>query len=309
MRVQILVASLAVVLGTATVGCKSASKYAWWDTADKAETADTALAATEPLLPSQIAKQAEGGQAAPYTPGQMAQGAMPSSYPSTGAPGYPIGGMAPAYQPPPQSVAATSPMADSGMSNLGSIAPPYDPSAVPPAANVALTTAPAPTESTAERYASATSAGPITPTAPMESGPSVASSPYEASAGSRYGNYSAANAAPSATSSYGMESAPINTAVPVAPAAGDRYTATTTPASSAEMNPLEEKSPAPDTMTAASPYRPGGTATYPSSAPAYEVATRPGYEASSSTNEASVPNAAAPGQTTTPAAPQGSRYW
>ena len=273
MRVKILTASLAVVVGCGALGCKSAPKMAWWSSSKDAKVESTAVAHAAPQLPSEVAKQAEGVNpvdplqistapafAATTNPvkSSVAEAALASAYPSTGAPSY----------VPTKSVATTTSPSSSAM--------PYNPNAVP----AAKTT---------------------TPEQSMAATTNLNSSPAP---DDRYGNRYTQNTEPAAalasaseTSSYPDFSAPVNNlatspAMPVSSNLGDRYaTAAASVAPSKTIEPSEPQQVQTASAIAASdPYRPGGTGTYPSMGTAnasYEVANRPAAPASS---QSTVPN-------------------
>lgn len=363
MRRTVLTASLAAMVGVSAIGCKSMPSLAWWKTAKKNDAGSTALAQSAPALPSDVALKTEGlaaaqtvppagGMAAPFAasaapPASMTtSGVTPASYPNTGVPaGYPttsapsFAGNAPTSYPSTTPHQASIP-ADTNNANMGSIAMPYNPNAVPPAATTAATPAAAP--SSADRYATASRPAMNTASAPSmgtTSTPSFSTSnnmaassasPY-GDAGSRYGVPAASAAAPAP--SYAAE--PIQSNTPPAGASspaltgsvGDRYAqASTTPMSTAPASAApaatttapaaqttQQASSQTVTQTAASqPYRPGGTSTYPGAAEEeqnIEVASRP--EATSTDSSSTVPNVATPGYTPAPTqtSPQVPRYW
>ncbi|TWU27369.1 hypothetical protein [Bythopirellula polymerisocia] len=282
MQVRLLTASLALVVGCGALGCKSAPKMAWWSSSKGDKVESTAIAHAAPQLPSEIAKQTEAINTA--NPVQIStapafaantstvnsnvtESAMASTpvgaYPSTGAQSY----------VPRTSAAATTTASTNAM--------PYNPNAVPAAKK----------SSDAQSLATNATLNTVN------------------SAADRYGNVATNTTQPSSASapasgtSYPNFSSPVSTgattpAVSSPSGLGDRYsqasTSRPTPSSNSEQKEVQQVQTA-SAIAAADPYRPGGTATYPSTATSnakYEVATRPAEPASS---QAKVPNVAYPG--------------
>lgn len=284
MRGQVLAASLAVFVVGSLVGCKTTPKMAWWKTSSVDAPEAEVLAHSAPALPSEIAKQVEGaagtanqqlagGTAAPFVPGLRTPAitsvaAAPSAYPSTEAPKFVP--TTPAAVP----TAPTSP-------TLGSIAAmPYNPNAVPPAAPTTPVAAPV----NVDRYAS-------TPT--PSSSVATPETPYPSTAPSYVEQVASAQAA----------------AQPAAVSLADRYaqaTAAVVPEASAPVNnsvtsPVTPTTPTVETVADASPYRPGGTSTYPATVESpMQVATRPAAPVES-TQSTSTPSIS--GDTSLPAPP------
>lgn len=278
MRVRMLTAYLAVLLGCNVIGCKSAPKMAWWKSSDDVEKVASTETRAAPELPSEVALEAGGlnrndplqistaptggsyGNPASAAPAYQASSAAVGSYPNTGAPSY-----------VPESNLAVTPQVPTSASNL-----PYDPNAVPAPRAVASQQA----SSVAEMVS-----------APVNPGVT----------GDRYTlPYTQPAAAPASasTSDYGMAT---STTQPISPtgiasatqssgALGNRYASQAN--SNAESAPqsavapqANENSVHPDTAVAnTDTYRPGGTSTYPggtTSKAAYEVASQsPGATAS-----------------------------
>jgi hypothetical protein len=323
MRGIILTASLAVLVGVSSVGCKSVPSLAWWRTASTTDANATAVAHTAPALPSDVAIQTEGlaantattagGSAAPYVP-TAASAVSPAGYPNTGAPSY--------LSTVASSAVATPAMNDS---NLGTIDMPYNPNAVPPATTVApaATVATAPT---ANRYSTtATPSNAATNTL-------LNSAPQFSDAGSRYatqtGSGTKSGYSMTPDTSYVPPTAPTTappannygaTMAGATSPVGDRYAQPTTntlaPAAQAITttgNFGTSQDQTTQAIATTEPYRPGATSTYPGAASeptSFEMASRP--EAPDSTTESSVPNVATPISTPVPpqSAPQVPRYW
>lgn len=286
MRVRILTVSLAVVIGCAALGCKSAPKMAWWSSSkDAAKVESTAVAHAAPQLPSEIAKQAESMNSADpvqistapaFKPNANAAAsgateaappfvASAGAYPSTGAQSY-----VPTTTSPAASTATTMTASSSGL--------PYNPNAVP-----AAKSAPS-AQSLADSSATPSSNAPLA---------------------DRYGNSYSQSSEPTAPTTSGAVpnfSAPANTMATASTSSasnglGDRYSMSSTPKSA---SPVTSPSSEPQQVQTASaiasaePYRPGGTGTYPAIAATnarYEVATRP---TSPTSSDSSVPNVAYP---------------
>ena len=341
MRTKIFVTSLSIVIGSGSIGCKSASKLAWWQTADNAKADSTALAHTAPDLPSEIAKQAEGlttkpsieiagGQAAPFVPNTAAtksaadvaaMAATSGAYPNTGATGYNTG--ATGFPVTSETQATTTPT--SVASHTDSVMP-YNPDAVPPAANlVAAATTAAPSVEDRYGFSSTTSSASVTPvaeagryqstTVPSQSGSTLGTTASTAVSSTVPDTAIAFTdptiASPAETTSvaignvgtdrYSRVSVAEQTSVSNVPTAD--YSASVTP----ELPPTDAlQSPITPTTTkvASSPYRPGGTSTYPSMVavqPAVEVASLPSPRSEST--EQQVPHVATPGESTEQIAP------
>jgi len=279
MRVRILTASLAVVIGCAALGCKSAPKMAWWSSSkDSSKVESTAVAHAAPQLPSEIAKQADGMNSAnpvqistapAFTPNATSAAppyiASAGTYPSTGAQSY-----VPTTTSPAASTATTMTASSSGL--------PYNPNAVPAAKS-----------------------------APSDQSLAVSSATPSSNAplADRYGNSYSQSSEPIAPTTAGAApnfSAPTNTmatasTITASNSLGDRYSMSSTPTSASPvMSPASEPQQVQtaSAIASAEPYRPGGTGTYPAIAATnarYEVATRPATPTSS---DSSVPNVAYP---------------
>jgi hypothetical protein len=336
MRGTILAASLAVLVGVSSVGCKSMPSLTWWKTADNSNANATAVARNAPALPSDVAIQTEGlaintapatgNTAAPYV-------ATAAPYVATAAPvvtptGYPNTG-APSFTSATAGVAQVVPAKDD--SNLGTISLPYNPNGVPPAETVAAAP-PVAAPTTPSRYAT-----PPTPDYPPANTP-AGNLPQFADASSRYGTQTAANTtpvynlapAPSAAPSYAPPTAQASvpptdggygtTLINATGEIGDRYAQSATTALT--QDPAEQPAAVPSyastgqgqAIATSEPYRPGSTSTYPGATGTtsnYEVATRPEASTTTPGMSSSVPNVATPGNVTTPplSAPQVPRYW
>jgi hypothetical protein len=326
MKHTALAAGLAALLGTSSLGCKTAPKLAFWKSDKSAES--TALASSAPQLPSDLAKnepaasaaQVAGGTAAPFVPGQAARtasvaasSAAPPKYPSTEAPAFSAGAT---NQLARTSGIGSGPQAKSA--NLGSIAMPYNPSATP---TPKAATSSAALMAGADRYSSGLAGASTTATLPNYG---------QAPSGAALAD-AAKTAATSDTNSVANSYAPVAQVgmTPVAPYIPPRYgttpvttaaatapTATTPAATVAATTPA--MTPSAVLTASAQPYRPGGTSTYPGATPAVastpapvQVATRPGVNATPTTNTAtssSVPNAVAPATSST-TQPTTTRYW
>ncbi len=243
MRKTLVATCVAVFLSSGFVGCKTASKMAWWKTADKSSIESSALAHSAPALPADIAKQAEalassepaietsGGQASPYS----AAGTAPSyasstppaakNYPMTGASPYSAASTPPAITSTPPAIASTppamssvatrtSPAVQSGesVSDLGAVDMPYNPNLVPPAKTIAAAAAPAPAPNApADRYGAATLANAAAAYQGATTPPVATSTPPQQSLGQqapitdRY-----ANVQPSITPEASTKSSPAN---------------------------------------------------------------------------------------------------
>lgn len=299
MRVRILTASLAVVIGCGTLGCKSAPKMSWWSSKDTAKTETTAVAHAAPQLPSEIAKQSEaintanpvqistapafattsntGGTA----PAFAATTAPAGAYPSTGAQ---------SYVPTTTSQAAASAASTIASSNTL----PYNPNAVPAAK----------TPPNVQSIAATPSAG-MNSSAPADR----YGNSYAQSTASFTATTPTTNAAPTtqgtlsaAADSYPNFSSPTNTHVASPTSAGsnvlgDRYAMSSSPSVAAPAMSAPSESQQVQTASAIAstePYRPGGTGTYPAMAASnarYEVASRPSAPTGS---QSTVPNVAYP---------------
>ena len=328
--------SLALLVGLSSVGCKSMPKAPWSKTAANIDPSAATLARSAPAKPSDVARQPElaasqiaGGDAAPFVPGvspaAMAATSVPSTaYPSTDAPNF--------SQAPSVATTASSPS-----TNLGSVKLPYDPNAVPPATLSPAEAALAAAEATAKsRYANVPTP---TGTLPQLSNSTPAAAVSEApKAGSRYGGYLASAQPPQTLpQSHSLSSSAVTPAgempAQVAAAAqslagetsGGRYAQAV--AAATETVPTAVPSyvpkttptaiipavitPTPTAVASASPYRPGGTSSYPSttsSLPGIAIATRPDSPVSS---DAQVPNLGTPASsepTAYPVTPQTPRY-
>jgi len=316
MRGTVLAASLALLVGGSSVGCKTTSNMAWWKSAGKDAPEANVLAHSAPELPSEIAKQVEaasagasqqlaGGVAAPFVPSAatppaatVASLANAAAYPSTEAPKF-----------TPATPATTVPAAPAS-ANLGSVAMPYNPNAVPPVAKAAPAAAPVSTD----RYAAATAPASTTtpaatsypgsstrygaqvasvPTAPTTSTP--ATSPYAAAAPST--PTSAASIEPQLSSRY-AQTVP-STSLPV-----DNSLAT-------PQAPAVPASATPVSVAEAAPFRPGGTGTYPATTDLrspVQVATRPDAPAAEETPTPEAASVYGGSQPATPVVPQVPRY-
>ncbi len=333
MRGIILTASLAVLVGVSSVGCKSVPSLTWWRTASTTDANATAVAHAAPALPSDVAIQTEGlaaniattaggaggagGSAAPYVP-TAASAVTPAGYPNTGAPSY--------LSTVASSAVATPAMNDS---NLGTIDMPYNPNAVPPAATAApaATIAAAPI---ANRYS--TTATPSNAATNTLSN----SAPKFSDAGSRYATPTTSSSTPAYNTAPVTSFAPPPVPTTAPPAnnysatmagaispVGDRYAqpTTTTLAPTAQAStttgnfgtsPKTSTVQTTQTIATTEPYRPGATSTYPGAASeptSLEMASRP--ESPDSATGSSEPNVATPYSTPAPpqSAPQVPRYW
>ena len=303
---------LAMFVGTIGVGCKSMPKAPWSKTAATPDTSAETLAHSAPPKPSDIAKQeqqiaaqASGGEAAPFVPGvsdipsvaiSSAPTTTPGAYPTTSTPSF-IKTGAPANTPvttPTNAVASTTPQVPNA--NLGSIKLPYDPNAVPPAAlSEAEQAIAAAKEAEKNRYANvATSTTTLPPANNANAVPSVAPTP---STGSRYGDYLASVQTPETppvveTPANPEIEVPAQVAAAVESlgqeASGSRYAQAaaavveTPPAVAPSYTPVAQPpvaavptatTPTPTTVANTTPYRPGGTSSYPTT-----MSTPPGIE-------------------------------
>jgi len=273
----------------------------------------------------------EDGKAAPYTPTTVAAAAP--AFTPTAAPGaYPSTSAAPYSSTAASSIAASTPVPAAQSANLGSVNLPYNPNAVPPAKTVVAATSPAVSPApSVDRYASA-----VTTNAASAYGganaPSASSAVPQFGGADRYGSASApiiASAVPqistkttspatgplapamNAASAYVASVPTTSQAIPptTPPATtqyggGDRYATADSSLAASAAPQVQTATPAPTTpapavVASAAPYRPGGTASYPTGA-AFEVASRP------STTTQQVPNVGAPQPTTQPS--QAPRY-
>lgn len=368
MRKTVVATSTALLLCVSSLGCKTAPKMAFWKTTDKSSVESTALAHSAPALPADIAKQAEtmaasnpsiqmsGGEAAPYssapafssappyTPAATAVASVPAPPTGSGAktaPGaYPTTGASPYVSTAP-TVASTTPKTTPSYSSndqsadLGEVAMPYNPNAVPPAKTVAAATPTiTPKATNTDRYGMASAApaygGANVP--PVAASPVATAAAPKTNSGDRYGNFATAAAtqsvpsidpkiaAPattaSATPAYAASGTPAAAGMSTTSAsvAGSRYAASSStvpaiaPTSVASTAPVTPTAVAPAAVAPAaavasvSPYRPGGTGSYEGAATssAVEIASRP------KTVEQQVPGVATPGTTSEPA--QAPRY-
>ncbi len=303
MRKVSLVVGFTTLLALSSVGCKTAPQLAWWKTADKSAVESTVVAHSAPALPSEVAMQAEGlagsgtrqiaseappfgaGEAPAFQPSQVAAtstppthlaattASNPSAYPSTGAAGFTT---------PMASKPAKMAMAPKHEPNLGSIAQPYNPSAVPPVAEkVASMTAPAVQDANRYGRSAPTNRQPVN-VQPASSG----SGTRNAMAGGSSTRNAVAHTPPrSNNNALSSNLATSNTATtPATPTVGDRYgrvspAASTLPTTNLSSTGGRYASPvvtaqagatpkaAMDSVvtaaTATVPYRPGGTSSYP----------------------------------------------
>ena len=312
MRGKVLAASLAVLFVGSSIGCKSGPSMAWWKSSSKTAEESEVLAHSAPELPSEIAKQVEevaaattpaesGGEAAPFVPSvstpavanvATAAPAAPAPYPSTEAPKF----------TPTTATAAATP-ADPSSANLGSVAMPYNPNAVPPAAAATPAAAPA----TVDRYANV--AVPSNNVAPAASYPNSVAPRYGEQVASAPASAQSAETqvAATTTSTTSTEAtAPAPTAVTAS--LGDRYAQAAMPAAEVPVdNSLASPvTPTPTTVAESSPYRPGGTSTYPAvgdTQTAVQVATRPATAV-----ESTQPTGTTAESTSLPATPTVPRY-
>jgi hypothetical protein len=311
MKHTVLAGGLIVLLGTATLGCKTTPKLSWWKKDKAAE--DTALAQKAPPLPSEIAKQAEsgkassaqlaGGDASPFKSTASIKTSSAASTSATGG-GYPSTS-APAFNPGAAAQLASAGSAGGSQvssANLGSISMPYNPSAAP-AMKAASSTEAAAAED-AGRYsnsllASGTSAAnSMLPPYGQAAGGAVNTASNLASSAPAYGS-SAANAANQQLGAAGttanaaatnvannMTSAVNNLANSITPYSQGQYGSSmtappaTAPAVGAAGQPAVSAA-ASTAVAAGQPWRPGGTSSYPTTGAAsvtpgaVEVATRP----------------------------------
>ena len=211
---------IAILVSVCSLGCKSASKLAWWKSAEDAQAEAAVMAHSAPTLPSEIAKQAEmaatnvditpgvtstadSGTAAPFVPTNTTPQSAPAvaniappAYPSTGASSF-------TSAPSPQNASPTQTTA----TNVAATAMPYDPQAVP-ASNAGPTGAAAAQNASLDnRY-----------------GTPPATSVYQ-SAGNRYANTTAApvsNSEQVAPTGTAPAAAPAQTAQVTTPYSDDR---------------------------------------------------------------------------------------
>ncbi len=305
MRKVSLVVSFTTLLALSSVGCKTASQLAWWKTADKSAVESSVMARSAPKLPSEVAMQAEGlagsgtrqvaseappfgaGEAPAFQPSQVAAtsttpthlaattASNPSAYPTTGAAGFTT---------PMANKPAKMAMASKHDPNLGSIALPYNPSAVPPVAEkIASMTAPAVQD--ANRY------GRSAPTnrKPVNVQPALSGSGTRNTMAGGSGTRNAVAHTPprsNNTLSSNITTSNITTSnlatIPATPTVGDRYgrvspavsTLSTTnlpttsdryasPVVAAQAGATPKAAMDNVVTTATVPYRPGGTSSYP----------------------------------------------
>ena len=315
MRTKMIAVGLVALMGLGTVGCKTASKMAWWKTADNAAADTAVLAHTAPTLPSEVARQADAlaatevnittdgvpgkNVAAPFVPGMPA---IPRANPpvagahvaATSVPTYPNTGassLVPSLTGASPAQTASVPAASQG-DTLGSVAMPYNPQAVPasPAASQSVAIAQNPS---LDRYANNSSSVPTaalssstTPSAGLT--PPAIGYPSTGSTSDRYGTTPAISQQPVGSQPAGAleqvaEAPPATLTTPTPPVNSgvDRYgsVATTQPGSIppalANNMPI---TPTPEVATA--PFRPGGTSDYPGQV---AVASRPSPATSSNT--------------------------
>ena len=156
MRNKRFTVGLLALFPLAVVGCQSTSQLAWWKSPKNSELEATAIAhSAVPQLPSEAAKQAEklaatGAAGSETTPALSAApvtakasaakaasmvatttppSATQAAYPTTGAKGYPGSTVASVPASYPTTQVPTTP---SAASQVGTMAMPYDPGAVPP---------------------------------------------------------------------------------------------------------------------------------------------------------------------------------
>ncbi len=347
MKNTTLVAGL-IALASLGVGCKSTPKLPFWKTA-KADEA-TAVAHAPPALPSDAAKlaattkpaaaQTSGGEAPSFVPGPVTQASssttIPASYPSTDAP---------AFTPDVATrIASAAPAsASASAASLGSIAAtPYDPTR-PPRPSTASTASTVTTTPATSRYGAATTAltGATASTAsaaPAYGTPAVGATtaptsqvaiPGLPSIGgfappSRYARdattmppagTTAANTTPTYDAGSALNAAASRYGAPMASTA--EAAANAVAAADAAMSGVASATTTTTTVATTTPYRPGGTGTYPSATPTQppvQVATRPQEPAVTTPNATAttVPNVSRPGEATTPGAAgttSAGRYW
>jgi hypothetical protein len=325
MRIKIIAAALVALMGLGTAGCKTASKMAWWKTAENADADSTVLAHSAPALPSAVARQADavastevnittGGTpsglassnvAAPFVPGvpatQQVTPAASHSAVADAVPVYPSTG-ASSFVPAPAQIATVA-TPDQSI-NLGSVAMPYNPEAVP-AATVASTTPSVPLNPNFDRYtatATPSNASSYNSTPPANVASAATAYPVTSS-----GSGSSTSATPPQTvaaTAVPHETLPGEQAAPWTPAgtAPDRYgnfAAATASPSQAYAAPQVFAQNSPVTPTTVTPYRPGGTGDYPGQA-ALEVAARPAAPASGSYEPTASPGVYTPADQQTP---------
>ncbi|MCA9259153.1 MAG: hypothetical protein KDA61_08135 [Planctomycetales bacterium] len=314
------IACLAAMLTTFVGGCKTAPQLAWWkkdaatavanQPADPADAAKLAAASVDgatsanvapPFVPSEAAVDTlvaaattTSGAAGPYP---STASSTPQGYPTTGV------GAASADAAVAAVAAASRQMQDTAGATLGSIAVPYDPSAVPGGttpttlagaaqemANQAVATADrygryavASTANTVSENAAAVAQAVAPPAGqatrapetglPYQAGsvaaaaPQVEAAPSQYGVGDRYASSASVAASGAGAASYGSVSPYGTPAAPSVPA-----TTTNIDASVAQ--------------TSAQSYRPGGTTTYPTTqvaatASVPKVASLPSGQASS----------------------------
>lgn len=312
MRSHRTLLSLAVV--AALTGCRSNPGGGWalWNPFSRG--ADTAVASTDPKLPSQQFALADksatpaantstastaNSSAPAYTP-PAAVARAAAATPTTNSATTPSG--APSYTPPTGIAAkpASNSLASSGTSASTSPSGPYNPNGYSPAMS-------ATTESSAgiDRYGAAsrydTTASTSAPTTPMAM-PPLESMPTSSPASDRYATYepAATSSAPMTTTSP-MPPAPSTTPVASAPA-------TTTPAPTADSNNVSPASATVNITAPAGQYRPGGTTSYPLNAEQVNVASLPEKPATTPAPTTS-PEATSPGRYPSTGAPEPSSIY
>jgi len=332
MRKVSFIISFTTLMALSSAGCKTAPQLAWWKTADKSAVESSAVVRHAPELPSDIAMQAEGlaGSAtkqvaseapnfqsnpvvatssAPAFQSAAVAATSSSAYPDTGAAAF-SSTTAPMAKHPSMAASAVP----SKQSNLGSIAMPYNPAAVPPAVKAATPSA-VPAHAAADRYAS--SAVPSTHLSSggggMHSAPSGISAPPLPSNG-----LATTLDSPVAGNRYGSPASvalPTATTLPVTHSpgrGGDRYASASTlvspPVSAGTMPSRAVENVV---ATASAPYRPAGTSSYPESGATQTpiaVANRPASPTSNATQNNTAQDNPAPESTTPGLVPQGYRY-
>ncbi len=309
MRKKFFVATLFLICAAGVVGCKSTSQLAWWKSAKKSDVESTVLAhSAAPELPSEVAKQAErlavatttGSKAAPFVPNIAPAPAIASV--ATAPAAYPTTNEAPA---------AAYPTTEAPASHVGTLAMPYDPSAVP-ASTPAVAAQPTSPKVQPSRYATTNMPSSIPSSAPTNRVAPNAQTPTP-------GSY------PSTASRYELATQTATSIPAVAPAAaiGNRYAATTPVSPAVEVptipatsippintptTSVDTPSEKPTTAIAqATPYRPGGTSSYPNSLTAQtptQIATRPDAPSfSSDAAQSSKENASETGTLSVPTVP------
>lgn len=279
MKKTAIAVGLLVLSASTSVGCKSASKLAWWKS-DKNN--ETALAHAAPELPSDAAKKAEGGA------------------------GTQVAGGGAALSKPSHATTSTAVAAKSGSGYPSTDAPPFTPNTV---TQVAASVAPA-----TGLPAASGAAGPYDPTATPS--PKATTSAVAATGTDRYGLGILAASGAAGAPAYGQSPSaapsysPTTDLASVASPYGTPASNATAPSATAGTTTAPAYSPAsvtPVSMAATQPYRPGGTSSYNVSV----ARSLPSSTPTSSTGTTTAPADA----TATPVAPEttptvgANRYW